>query len=170
MSLEAVAWALRQPVPDAVGKLLLISIADHHNASTGACFPGRARLAEAGCCDPSTVKRKLSWLAKHGWIRVEPRFAENGRQTSNAYFLNMGGAHSEPGRGAEGAPRGAQSCEPPITLNGNINLSAPVSAKRWKDRLAMYAQRQRWPENWGPMPGQPGCEVPRELLKGFANV
>jgi hypothetical protein len=89
MSLEAVAWALRQPVQDAKAKLMLISLADHHNASTGLCCPSRALLAEAAVCDERTVKRKLADLVEQGWITVEARFCCNGRQTSNSYRLRM---------------------------------------------------------------------------------
>ena len=89
MSLEAVAWSLRQNVGDATAKLILISLADHHNASSGECFPSQARLAEVGCCDERTVKRKLAALVGQGWLTVKPRFAENGRQTSNAYTINF---------------------------------------------------------------------------------
>jgi hypothetical protein len=127
MSLEAVAWSLRQRLDDPTAKLILISLADHHNASTGECFPSRRRLAEVGCCSESTVKRKLAWLVESGWIVVKRRYCGNGRQTSNAYEIAFdrngwenGGVQSAPlppnpkiGEGRKLAPtRGAQLCSP----------------------------------------------------------
>ena len=127
MSLEAVAWSLRQRMDDPTAKLILISLADHHNASTGECFPSRGRLVEAGCCSESTVKRKLAWLVEEGWLVVKRRYCKNGRQTSNAYEIvfdrnrqENGGGQSEPlppgeeaREGAKLTPtRGSQLCTP----------------------------------------------------------
>lgn len=91
MSLEAVAWALKQQIEDPIAKLVLVSLADHHNGSTGKCFPGRARLAEAGCCSERTVQRKLAWLSSEGWISITPYFEPStGRQDRNGYVIHFG--------------------------------------------------------------------------------
>lgn len=156
MSIEAVAWALRQPVTDAVAKLIIISLADHHNASTGLCCPGRARLMEAGCCDQSTVKRKLAWLVKNGWIKVVPRHDANGRQTSNQYELKMAekvGAQPAPlppqnarGRGAHSAPRGAHSSAPPILKREQEPKRGFRSILKWEAVPEPSAEDRR--RNW----------------------
>jgi hypothetical protein len=94
MSLEATSWALRQPVRDPVAKLILISLCDHHNPSTGRCFPSVARLAKAGCCSERTAQRKLAWLAAEGWIVVERYFTPSGRQERNTYRIQNLGCHA----------------------------------------------------------------------------
>ena len=34
----------------------------------------------------------------------------------------------------------------------------------WRDRLALIERGERWPSQWGPKPGEPGCLVPAALL------
>ena len=48
MSLEAVAWALKQRVGDPIAKLVLIGLANHHNEIKRPVLPA-ARTA-GGCC------------------------------------------------------------------------------------------------------------------------
>jgi hypothetical protein len=123
MSLEAVAWSLRQKLHDPTAKLILISLADHHNASTGECFPSRRRLAEAGCCSESTVKRKLAWLVESGWIVVKRRYCGNGRQTSNAYEIVFDRSRQENG-GVQSAPL------PPSPKTGEGRKLAPTGGSQ----------------------------------------
>jgi hypothetical protein len=155
MSLEAVAWSLRQKLDDPTAKLILISLADHQNPSTKECFPSRGRLAEAGCCSESTVKRKLAWLVEQGWIIVKPRYCQSGRQTSNAYEIvfdrkqpENGGGQSEPLPPAEGGgeginlnpTRGSQPCTPhSLTVIGtkrarDAREASPLAASEVRDR------------------------------------
>lgn len=36
----------------------------------------------------------------------------------------------------------------------------------WRERLEVFAgNRDIWPPDWGPLPGEPGCEVPEFLIK-----
>lgn len=37
--------------------------------------------------------------------------------------------------------------------------------EKWGQRLAMWRQMKMWLAEWGAMPGQAGCEVPREMLR-----
>lgn len=98
MSAKAVGWALEQNTGgDPGAKLVLIALADHHNKSTGRCFPSRALLAKEAMCSESTVDRKLALLQKLGFITVERRYRANGSQTSNQYVLVTGeGANLTP--------------------------------------------------------------------------
>lgn len=89
MSSKAVGWALEQHMPDAVMKLVLISLADAHNGGTGKCFPSLDYIAKQACTSRSTVIRKLKALEEQGWITVEPNHEKTGRQTSNAYVLHI---------------------------------------------------------------------------------
>jgi hypothetical protein len=40
--------------------------------------------------------------------------------------------------------------------------------RKWMDRDAGRASL--WPSKWGPMPGQPNCTIPDEILKEFAHA
>lgn len=52
-------------------------------------FPGRDRIASLMGCSLATVKRTLSQLETKGWVVIERRRGENGRQTSNRYTLRV---------------------------------------------------------------------------------
>lgn len=99
MSIEAVAWALKQNVTETLpngkiaakhtAKLVLIALANHHNESTGECYPAKWRLMEASCSSEKTVERCLRWLEAEGWIKRIPGYTEKGRRTSNSYLINF---------------------------------------------------------------------------------
>lgn len=89
MSISAVAWALKVKIPDPIAKLILISLADHHNESTGLCCPRNALMAEVAGCSERTVIRKLAALRDAGLIEINARFCGK-RQTTNSYRLIIG--------------------------------------------------------------------------------
>lgn len=143
MSIEAVAWALRQEVTDPVAKLILIALADHHNASTGECFPSRAALCQVACCGETALKYRLQKLIKAGWIKVEPRHTPSGRQTSNKYTIcalsnhadapekaagggvstrPLGGVSTRPLEGSPIDPSRGRAARPPTSLNRKNEL------------------------------------------------
>lgn len=134
MSLEAVAWALKQRVGDSTAKLILIGLADHHNASTELCCPRHALLAVAADCDERTVIRKLKVLEDGGWITLSHRF-ENGRQTSNSYVLKMAGnlgcrvVTLPPAEGCQVVTLGGDTAVTPSrTVIGTIRKEARIGA------------------------------------------
>ena len=51
-----------------------------------------------------------------------------------------------------------------------MKIEAPTQDARtfteadWRDRLALIEGGARWPSQWGPKPGEPGCLVPSALL------
>jgi len=47
--------------------------------------------------------------------------------------------------------------------NGN---APPTDRELWAKRIETARKLQQWDAKWGPMPGQPGCRVPAELLRG----
>jgi hypothetical protein len=126
MSIQAVAWVLEQTIPDQGAKLVLISLANAYNAKSGRCFPSIEQIMVEASCSRATVKRKLSWLAEHGWIASENTFDRTGRQLSNSYTIRFhsgheGGVQIEPDgglnlnpRGITGEPPGGLNCEPPL--------------------------------------------------------
>ena len=87
MSIEAVSWALKQDVPPAE-KLVLVSLADHHNRATGLCIPGQASVGEQTSMSVRTVQRHLKSLEGRGLIVRQARFRPEGRgRTSDSYIL-----------------------------------------------------------------------------------
>lgn len=65
MSIEAITWALRQPVPSSPAKFLLVVLANCANAETQLAWPSVAYLAQTTGQDRKTVtvnlQRLLSW-------------------------------------------------------------------------------------------------------------
>jgi hypothetical protein len=65
-------------------------------------------------------------------------------------------------------------------LEGNYNdnnvLKLPsetaVTAEEWVARMDIHTKVKKgfWAQSWGPMPGQPGCQVPDEILERFKNA
>jgi DNA-binding transcriptional ArsR family regulator len=87
VSIEAVSWALKQNVPPPE-KLVLVSLADHHNRATGLCIPGQASVGEQTCMSVRTVQRHLKSLEARGLIVRKARFRPEGRgRTSDSYIL-----------------------------------------------------------------------------------
>lgn len=87
MGTEAAGWAFRQDVGDPYAKLILIGLADCYSDKTGECFPSCATLMEFAGCSERSVKEKIAYLEREGWIKRIPRYDAKGRQTSNAYEI-----------------------------------------------------------------------------------
>jgi hypothetical protein len=100
MSLEATAAALRCRPDLHTEKLVLISLADHHNRSTGRCFPKVATIMRDAMVSRATAFRCLSSLEKQGLIKRHPNFGANGRQSYSSYELLFVGSQIETGEGA----------------------------------------------------------------------
>lgn len=68
------------------GIALYCALAMYAN-KTRECWPSRATLARQLAVSEQTVGKYLSKLEEVGLVRIEPRFDEDGRQTSNLYVL-----------------------------------------------------------------------------------
>lgn len=88
MSVEAMAWALKQTTQSAVDKLVLVALGnfsdDQHQ-----CFPSRKTLAAMAMCSVDTVDRALIRLQDAGLIEKETRTSNRGGLTSNCYTLSV---------------------------------------------------------------------------------
>jgi hypothetical protein len=67
-------------------RLILLALADRANKK-GECWPGIKCIAKFANVSERTVKDYLKVFTKIGLIRIDPRRAENGRQTSNSYHI-----------------------------------------------------------------------------------
>ena len=91
MSFKLVENAFDAPVADPQAKLVLLAIARHAD-KRGSCYPSAARLMVVTGLSKASVYRKISYLEKHGFIRVTRRWG-TGKNTSNLYNLLL--SHSE---------------------------------------------------------------------------
>ncbi|MEP7240636.1 MAG: helix-turn-helix domain-containing protein [Devosia sp.] len=150
MSIQAVAAVLDTHVGDAAAKLLLLSLANAHNGSTGMCQPSIERLAAESDLSRSSVKRKLAWLAdavangKRAFIAVDNRFVTTGKQLANGYRLlildQKEGVQAEPPAPQEGVhlldPPGGSPAEPPKKKPEEIPEESISSARDALDPTA----------------------------------
>jgi len=91
MSFKLVESAFDAPVNDPQAKLVLLAIARHAD-KRGSCYPSAARLMVVTGLSKASVYRKISYLERHGFIRVTRR-GKDGKKTSNLYHLLL--SHSE---------------------------------------------------------------------------
>ncbi len=53
----------------------------------GVCWPGIRTISVDLNLSRSTVQRALRDLQGGGWIKIEPRYRENGSSSSNRYYV-----------------------------------------------------------------------------------
>lgn len=92
MSFKLVEKAFDAPVADPQAKLVLLAIARHAD-KRGSCYPSAARLMVVTGLSKASVYRKISYLEKHGFIRVTRR-GKDGKKTSNLYRLLLSQAET----------------------------------------------------------------------------
>ena len=90
MSLIALSWAMEQFDLGTSEKMVLVVLANHHNAETGQCNPSIPRIARYSSCSDRTVQRSLAELIKQGLIAISTASRFDGSQTSHAYDLLVG--------------------------------------------------------------------------------
>src|SRR5258706_14023834 len=62
MSVEAMAAAFKTKFNNPSARLVLFSLADHHNRSTGLCCPNVTTIMDDAFLSRATVFRALEWL------------------------------------------------------------------------------------------------------------
>lgn len=83
------ALAMRQAGLKPAAKIVLYWLADHHNETTGQCFPSIARLADLCEMSRRSVEQHLSDLEASGLIERQARHRPEGGKTSNSYILHL---------------------------------------------------------------------------------
>ena len=86
MSIQAVAWALEQDLPQGP-KLVLVSLANHANHTDGFCWLKAETIGREASCSPRSVFRYVGGLVRNGYVRKAPKKGENGKQRANDYWL-----------------------------------------------------------------------------------
>ena len=67
-------------------KAVYMYLKDRSNAD-GECWPAIKTIARDTSMSVSTVKRAIDDLMKHGLLRKERRYRENGGNSSNRFYL-----------------------------------------------------------------------------------
>ncbi|WP_406354308.1 helix-turn-helix domain-containing protein [Streptomyces sp. NBC_00658] len=107
MSIEAVAWAFKQRIPNPGAKLVLLALCDYADEAWS-CFPGQETLADKTSQGERTVRRHLDWLEQHGFIVSRARFTE-GRRTSNRYTIHSPRPAAPPPAPAQPTPPASEA-------------------------------------------------------------
>jgi hypothetical protein len=114
VSIQAVAWVLDLDVRDPHEKLILISLANHADAS-GFCWPTMRTIGKEASCDRRTVLRRLPRLVAAGFVRIlEAR--EGKQKLAHTYQLLMPGCdpQSQPPSRLR-RKKGSKPRRPPVT-------------------------------------------------------
>ena len=88
MSIQAIEWALSQPIKSHGKKLLLVAIADYAD-ETGLAWPGQRALQEKVLADRKSLIAWLRDLEESGLVTVKRRGNVDGGRSPNAYQLHL---------------------------------------------------------------------------------
>lgn len=86
MSIQAVAWALRQELPP-VPKFVLVALCERANGKTGQCWPGIDEVAEAVCLSERSVITYIAALVRNGYVIKQAMRRKNGQKSNNHYWI-----------------------------------------------------------------------------------
>jgi hypothetical protein len=87
VSVEALLFVRGLRLGAPARKLVLMTLADRADEGFS-CYPG-VPLISAECeLRPRMVQRHLAWLREHGYVSDRERWAQDGSQISNRYFLH----------------------------------------------------------------------------------
>jgi hypothetical protein len=99
MSIQAVAWALEQEFSYTTpkgrqtsahgAKLVLISLANHADHTSGHCWPSSETIARESSCNVRSVYRLIAALERNGFIDVKRVRGGSGKQRSNNYWIRF---------------------------------------------------------------------------------
>lgn len=154
MSIEAVSWALKQNLSPPE-KLVLVSLADHHNRATGLCIPGQASVGEQTCMSVRTVQRHMKSLEERGLIVRKARFRPEGRgRTSDSYILQ--GDNLTPSSASKGDKSGTTNAtnqnDQGDTVVVAITGREPEGNRKIDKRRPSTDRKTGVPDSWQPDP------------------
>jgi hypothetical protein len=110
VSIQAVAWVLKQKVGDATAKHVLLSLANYAGEDGENAFPSVARLERDTELSERTIREKLGWLVEKGFIKlgdqtISAAYAKRKDRITTCYDFIL--------RGAPIAPRQPTGCSSP---------------------------------------------------------
>ena len=122
MSHKATHWAWSVKDISASEKLILLALADRHNADTGDCFPSLDRIAEDTCSSRNTVRRATQALEDKGLIKRQLVTDVSGRTLGYRYHLSMGGSNLIPSRYQDDITMISEGCQPDTGEGATMGL------------------------------------------------
>lgn len=89
------AWAIELELESLTptNKLVLLTLANHHNKITQRCYPTHETVARETRLSQRSVVRAVEQLEAMGLIQVVPRHDEAGRRLANEYYLHVPPCH-----------------------------------------------------------------------------
>ena len=70
MSMNAIAWCMRQKIKDQTDWAILMRICDHYNDSLGYAYPSQDRIADQILASTKTIQRHIKSLVNLGLLQV----------------------------------------------------------------------------------------------------
>lgn len=71
----------------AADKSVYMALCLYADNKTSECWPSRESLMKKAGVSDRTLRNSLQTLEETGYIKIEPRFSEDGRRLSNLYIL-----------------------------------------------------------------------------------
>ena len=178
MSFQAMTWAAEQKLPSKE-KLVLLMLANCHNADSGRCDPSHKKLAERCGLSVATVKRAIGELEKKKILIIKNRKIED-VFLSNYYILNfevvcsqgadgrvtvtIGSVHSEPRVGSD-RPEGWVHSE-----LQNRNIKQEYKHNTLVDNENIDRPDEDFAEEKIPIPDQPKKLKPKIPYQAIVDI
>ncbi|GHE70107.1 hypothetical protein GCM10019059_32420 [Camelimonas fluminis] len=124
MSIQAVGWALKQKIPSASAKFVLVAIANYADEN-GRCWPSQQALAADTSLSERSIRNAIHALEELGVIERIERRRQDGSRTSDAIQIVAFGA-SEP---------------QPADFAGGLEKSAATTGKSCRDNRQMTTEQ-----------------------------
>lgn len=152
MSFDAMAWAAKRPCRNSLNKLVLLMLANYadENYTT---YPSYKHLAKLCECNERSVMRAVKALEEDGAIKIQPRYGEGGKQTSNLFILQMGRGDNSNTLGVTNTtPNTVRDIQVVNTLGGD-NFDTP--AQQPQKRASYPPEFDQW---WSVYPRNDGSK------------
>lgn len=152
MSFRALIWAVDQNI-DPLEKVVLVTLADHHNGQDGMCFPGLPLLVERTGMGLSTVKKKLVSLIERGLIS---RYRW-GR--TSAYVLAISGVEERPDPEAPSRRKRRANGPRQSPIRATTELNGLSQSREWALSEPHNQEANRESNQEGNPPRPPPSEI-----------
>lgn len=167
MSIQAVAWAIRQRTGSPRAKLVLIAAANYADED-GICWPSQQRLADDTEMTPRTVRAALADLEAAGILSRDERRRPDGGRTSDVIKLHISAACDDtprkniphPPEKYSGAPRKSDP-HPPEKFSGQ-EPSMNHQKNHTAARQPVAANDERFEEFWEAYPSRGQSQNPKK--------
>lgn len=142
MSHYMTALAMKQKGLKPAAKIVLYWLADHHNETTGDCFPSIARIAQLADMSRRSVENQIAKLEQLGLVVRSERYRDIGGKTSNHYTLHMQESDAQNLRRV--CAKSAQGDAQNLRMNnlGNNNLGKEVETESPVDILSKVVRHE----------------------------